>query len=321
MKRILALLLALCLLFCLAACGNEDTTSDITSDISSTETTEESKETESTPESDITESTTESETPQNTTPTKPTESTTTTTNNKPTTTTKPNNTEPKDESTNNKNDTPTTSTPTQKPTEKPTEEKPYYVGFELISIERKSTKTYVDGMHIFDKIYGKNKMLQKGDVVTYKINMSNGGNDFTVVKSPIYGDFAGHDYTVNGNLLTITANGSYTEVDIYIKANTKNGRTETINLGYFQQLTYSGDLCAIHSSYMNELLKDYGNVLGMEYVSGYETGGQNRVVIPIPNNNNWLTEAIHAMENWKKMGLKKFYIVVIYDNAFDGCAY
>ena len=306
-----------------SACSKQDANSELTSgtsDIASTETNEENKESESTPETDNIESGTEGENPQNSTPTKPTESTTTTTNNKPTTTTKPSNTEPKDESTNNKNDTPTTSIPTQKPTEKPTEEKPYYVGFNLVSIERKYTKVQVDGMHLFDKVYGKNKMLQKGDVVIYKINMSDGGNTgFTLAKSPILGDYAGHTAKIEGNLIKVTANGSGSEVDIYINANDENGRQKTINLGYFNQMSYTEDISK-NEALIENILKDYGRNLGMEYVDGFSIGNNNNVFVDIPNNNDWLSKAIDSIEKWHKTGMKKFFIVVNFAEAFSGVA-
>ena len=344
MKKLISILMVLVLLFVMCSCSNNkhsdsenidnsiveatDGDTNKNNSINNSETTDstENTETESTEstedvkdgDSDETVGDKKDTTNQNTENKTPT--TNKTEDKKPSITEKPNQTtETPETKPNNKEDN---KTPSQNTTGNNVgSSKPYYVGFELVGIERKYTKVCVDGLNILDKVYGKNRMLQNGDVVTYKIIMSDGGNTgFSLIKSPIYGEYVGHSAEIKGNTIKVTANGTNSEVDVYIKVNAENGREKIINLGYFKQLIYDEDLCAVDSSYMNELLKDYGSLLGMEYVSGYETGGQNRVVIPIPNNEKWLTEAIHAIENWKKNGLSKFYIVVIYDNAFDGCA-
>lgn len=294
-----------------SACSKQDANSDITSgtsNIASTETTEENKATENTPESDITESTTESETPQNTTPTKPTESTTTTTNNKPTTTTKPSNTEPKDESTNNKNDTPTTSTPTQKPTEKPTEEKPYYVGFELVSIDRPTTTYKVNGVPLLEKAYGTKYVLQVGDTATFKIIMSDGGNTGFSLR---YKESC--DVNIEGNLLKLTANAGYSEkTDVYIDVDTKDG-SKAVQLPRFINTNQTIDYTEDGGMLQNNIFVRYATRNGLIDTNlGIDLFDEikERKDIDSANNPYWITEVFNTIDGWLSKGYTKFSLIV-----------
>ena len=305
----------------LSACNKQDANSDITSgtsDITSTETKEENKETESIPETDNTESGTEGENPQNSTPTKPTESTTTTTNNTPTTTTKPSNTEPKDESTNNKNDTPTTSTPTQKPTKKPTEEKPYYVGCELIRIDRPNTTYKVNGVPLLEKAYGTKYVLQVGDTAVFKIKMSdNGTNGFSVEYS------GGCKAEIDGDLLKITATGGREKTDVYIRVDTREGK-KSIQINEFVINAGSHNITTTSES-MTQLFEIYAMRKGLSCAteghyafSGFFTKIESDILIKIPNNSDWIEESFNSIDTWVNAGYKKFVLQVVLQDCFEG---
>ncbi len=320
-KKIISILLILIMVLSLSACNKQDANSDITSgtsDITSTETKEENKETESTPETDNTESGTEGENPQNSTPTKPTESTTTTTNNKPTTTTKPSNTEPKDDTTTNKNDTPTTSTPTEKPTEKPTEEKPYYVGCELIRIDRPNTTYKVNGVPLLEKAYGTKYVLQVGDTAVFKIKMSdNGTKGFDVEYS------GGCEAKIDGDLLKITATGGREKTDVYIRVDTKEGK-KSIQINEFI-INASGHDITTTSLSMMEIFEIYAMRKGLSCATeghyafgGFFTKIENEVHIKIPNNPDWIEEVFDSIDAWVNAGYKKFTLQVVIQSGYTG---
>ncbi len=309
----------------LSACSKQDANSDITSgtsDIASTDTTEDNKGTESTPESDATESGSESEEPQNSTPTKPTESTPTTNSNKPTTTTKPNNTEPKDESTTNKNDTPTTSTPTQKPTEEPVE-KSYYIGYELVGITRNYTKVMVDGKYLLDRCYGVNNAVQNGDTVTYKINTTNGDTSCVQIA-----EMYGCDAEIKNDLLILKVNddmprrGSYTYV--VLNANTKDGKKQIIteNLYSYRE---DYDLTKSEAS-MDILIADYITKNGMSrvWLGGKPQEEKDKfndyTYIDVVGNSNWISEVLSKIDYWKKHGCKEICYHLVILCAWDGSA-
>ena len=343
MKKLISILMVLVLLFVMCSCSNnkhsdsenidnnivETTDGDTNKNnsINNSETTDstENTETESAEstedvkdgDSDKTVGDKKDITNQNTENKKPT--TNKTEDKKPSITEKPNQTtETPETKPNNKEDN---KTPSQNTTDNNVgSSKPYYVGFELVGIERKYTKVCVDGLNIIDKVYGKNRMLQNGDVVTYKIIMSDGGNTgFSLTKSPLFGEYVGHSATVEGNLIKVTANGSGSEVDVYIKVDAENGRQKTINLGCFKQMSYTEDISK-NEVLIENVLKDYGRNLGMEYVDGFSIGNNNNVFVDIPNNSDWLLEAIHSIEKWYKDGMKRFFIVVNFYEAFSGVA-
>ena len=304
-----------------SACSKQDANSELTSgtsDIASTETNEENKESESTPETDNIESGTEGENPQNSTPTKPTESTTTTTNNKPTTTTKPSNTEPKDESTNNKNDTPTTSTPTQNPTEKPTEEKPYYVGCELIRIDRPNTTYKVNGVPLLEKAYGTKYVLQVGDTAVFKIKMSDNGASGFSIKS-VWGCTA----TIDGNLLKIVATGGADETSTYIEVDTQNGK-EKVKIDSFVVEARNYDLVSSSASMMS-IFEVYAIRRGLSCATeghyafgGFFTKIESKVYIDIQGNLNWIDEVFDSIDSWVNAGYKKFTLQVVIQSGYTG---
>lgn len=330
-KKIISIILILIMVLSFSACSKQDANSDITSgtsDIASTETTKENEETESTPESDTTESGNESEEAQNSAPTKPTESTPTTNSNKPTTTTKPSNTEQEDETTTNKNDTSTTSTPTEKPTEKP-----YFVKFEYVS-RTYAYPYYIDGVNLVNRLYG-DKYMQTKDTVTYRIVMSDGGTSgFKIIEK------IGASVSVNGNLVTINANGTDTEAGFILETSDKNGNIITKILVYnvIQQ-----DYCIVEDEVgMYVHLRDYAMLKGLKYYNGNELTGYtaNDESLSITNYNkkgtddyvpikaeivngkyvfgnaDWVKKALWVIDKYAEMGLKKWGFQVVYLDGF-----
>ena len=308
MKKILSLLLVLTLVFALSACGNEkNTTSE--PDTSTTQTEIESTDNTQTTDSNTTEEiSSDTETPSSSNPTS------TPTTIKPTTTSKPSNTVSKDENTTNKNDTSTTNTPTVEPTE----EKPYYIGYELISIERPNTTYKVNGVPLLEKAYGTKYVLQVGDTAILKIKMSdNGTNGFDVEYS------GGCEAKIEGNLLKITATGGREKTDVYIRVDTKEGQ-KNIQISEFVINASSHNMTTTSLS-MTELFEIYAMRKGLSCAmeghyafSGFFTKIESDVLIKIQNNSNWIEDAFNSIDTWVNAGYKKFTLQVVLEDCFEG---
>ena len=73
-------------------------------------------------------------------------------------------------------------------------------------------------MHVLDKIYGKNQCFQYGDVVKFRINMSDGGSGFSIYVTD------GCTTSVSGNVVTAKITGLYgTSFFLQISTKDKNG--------------------------------------------------------------------------------------------------
>ena len=194
--------------------------------------------------------------------------------------------------------TPKPTTPATKPTTKPTTpttkpttpEKPYFVSLEYVSETRPNT-FYVDGMDVLTRVYGKaHYAYQTGDTVTYKVNMSDGGNK----GFEIYDTF-GCDAKISGNKIIVTINGRANSASVEVRVQTKNGYENKCicDLRVYkptENLDYHRDFLA----------RIYGENIGMEWVNGYtnhESGIFERVA---PN------EMFNTMDKLKHMGCTKF---------------
>lgn len=318
MKKFLSAFLVLTLLFTCVACGKTEPTnadSTTTTESSTESTTNHTTDGKTTTESTTEENTTETKN-ENTTKVQKEENTKENSNAKPTET--PSN--PTTEKTTSTPSTPTTK-PTESPTEKPTTtkpsaSKPYFVSMELVSVDRYS-KLYVNGVHVLDKIYGKNTYFQKGDVITYKINMSDGG------KSGFKLADAGWccDASIKGNLLTIkiTEDGSgwYGKAEVEVIVDTKNG-TETIKKEFI--LYHDSD--NLDNFLSQELLiREYARVKGFKLLNGCDEENYKRYVVKIPGNSNWFNEAFNAIDDAKRLGYTRYCYQLVPQDAFGMMVY
>ena len=321
MKKLIVCLIMVCVIFSMTACGSEEkevVTNPSETTVTSTETSDEVNVTESpnTEKVENTETTVTEPTTQESTSNKSEGNTNSNSNsgngtsNKPS---KPNtneNTEsqkPSSKPSSGGNTTvkpttpakPTTkpTTPATKPTTKPTtpatkpaETKPYFVSLEYVSETRPNT-FYVDGMDVLTRVYGKaHYAYQTGDTVTYKVNMSDGGNK----GFEIYDTF-GCDAKISGNKIIVTINGRANSASVEVRVQTKNGYENKCicDLRVYkptENLDYHRDFLA----------RIYGENIGMEWVNGYtnhESGIFERVA---PN------EMFNTMDKLKNMGCTKF---------------
>ena len=305
MKKFLSAFLVLTLLLTCVACGkSEPTNTDSTSttENKTESTTNHTTDGETTTESTTEENTTETES-ENTTKVQKEENTKENSNSKPTE--KPSSTK-KPETTTKTNSKPTT---TQKPS---STSKPYFVSMELVSVDRYS-KLYVNGVHVLDKIYGKNTCFQKGDVITYKINMSDGGKTGFKLKSS--GWLC--DASLNGNLLTVKINGTDGVADVRVIVDTKNG-TEIVKKEF--PLYYDSD--NLDNFLSQELLiREYARVKGFKLLNGCDEENYKRYVVKIPGNNNWFSEAFASIDEAKRLGYTRYCYQLVPQDAFAMMVY
>ena len=320
MKKLIVCLIMVCVIFSMTACGSEEkevVTNPSETTVTSTETSDEVNVTESpnTEKVENTETTVTEPTTQESTSNKNEGNTNSNSNsgngtsNKPS---KPNtneNTEsqkPSSKPSSGGNTTvkpttpakPTTkpTTPATKPTTKPTtpatkpaETKPYFVSLEYVSETRPNT-FYVDGMDVLTRVYGKaHYAYQTGDTVTYKVNMSDGGNK----GFEIYDTF-GCDAKISGNKIIVTINGRANSASVEVRVQTKNGYENKCicDLRVYkptENLDYHRDALAII----------YGENIGMEWVNGYTNSNGEFRTVPLNN-------MFNTMDELKNMGCTKF---------------
>ena len=161
---------------------------------------------------------------------------------------------------------------------------PYFVSLEYISETRPNT-FYVDGTDVLSRVYNKPHFAyQKGDTITYKVNMSDGGNK----GFEIYETF-GCDAEFDGNNIIITIAGGTTSANVGLNISTKNGN-ETIWIGEIEVFVPSGDRPL--AGYCTPLVKIYASNIGLKWISGYNThsGGELKVV-PLDDMFNVMDEA------------------------------
>ncbi len=316
MKKVLSIFLILTILIACVACGKTESvskdstiTTESTTESSTTNTTESTTKestTEIVSENESTtiveESTTkpqEEETTKENTNTKPTEKPSTPTTEKPT----------------SKPTTPTTR-PTEKPTTKPTEKptttkpsasKPYFVSLEIVSVKR-IQNFQVDGMHVLDRIYGKNKCLQYGDTIELRVNMSDGGSSgFKVVQ------VSAGTYTVNGNIITIKINQRDPGIVIDVLTVDKNGKQ-----------TYGTKEIKIHHSSEisdDEAIRSYAEERGLQLLNGTNEEDFVHYKVKIPGNSNWHSQAFAAIDKCVNAGCTRYTYQVVPQDAFEIGAY
>ena len=249
----------------------------------------------------------------------------------PTTPTKPS--EPSEPTVPSKPTEPTPTVPTPPDEEdEPVVEEPYFVKMELVSVERPNAH-YIDGVDMLTYMFGKNKALQKGDSVTYRIVMSDGGNEgFTIGKT--YGFSA----TLDGNLLTITATGTaQSGAWVSIRSVNESGEPISKSVEWDYVIKDDGNLFE-NDGKMAHLLKRYAKFLGFTVKDGAQmtgyttnTGGtmesltgctvkDNDDRIVIPDNPDWIEEVIWLFREYKKLGFKNVSFHVIYADSYHGCA-
>lgn len=249
----------------------------------------------------------------------------------PTTPTKPS--EPSEPTVPSKPTEPTPTVPTP-PDEKdePVVEEPYFVKMELVSVERPNAH-YIDGADMLTYMFGKNKALQKGGSVTYRIVMSDGGTSG-------FGDFDayGFDYSVKGNLLTITADGTaQNNAWVTFVTTDKNGNTVYEGPEWRYINDEDGDISDGQGK-MTRLLKRYAKFLGFTVKDGAQmtgyttnTGGTmesltgctikgNDDCIVIPGNTDWIAKVIWVFMEYKKLGFTNIAFQLIYADAFASMA-
>lgn len=321
MKKLIVCLIMVCVIFSMTACGSEEkevVTNPSETTVTSTETSDEVNVTESpnTEKVENTETTVTEPTTQESTSNKNEGNTNSNSNsgngtsNKPS---KPNtneNTEsqkPSSKPSSGGNTTvkpttpakPTTkpTTPATKPTTKPTtpatkpaETKPYFVSLEYVSETRPNT-FYVDGMDVLTRVYGKaHYAYQTGDTVTYKVNMSDGGNKGFEIYST-----HGCSAKISGKNVIVSINGTANTASVRLLVDTKSGEEE-IRIGTFRVYKPTENL----DYHRYSLAIIYGENIGLEWVNGYtnhESGIFERVA---PN------EMFNTMDKLKNMGCTKF---------------
>jgi predicted small lipoprotein YifL len=305
MKKILSSILVLILLFTCVACGKtEPTNADSTTTTESTteSTTKDESTTESVSEDESTtvveESTTKAQNEEETTK----KNDTTTTNKSESTTKKTETTTKKTETTTKKPSANTTTTTT-----KPSASKPYFVSLEIVSIKRVQN-FYVDGMHVLDRIYGKNKCLQYGDTLELRVNMSDGGSSgFKVVQ------VSAGTYTVKGNIISITINQRDPAVMIDVLTVDKNG----------EQIYGTKEIKIHHSSNISddEAIRSYAEARGLQLLNGTNEEHFVHYKVKIPGNSNWHSQAFAAIDKCVNAGCTRYCYQVVPQDAFEIQAY
>ena len=299
MKKFLSAFLILILLFTCVACGKTDSAN--TDSTITTESTTENKTESTTNHTTDGETTTESTTEENTTET---ESKNTTKVQKEENTKENSNTKPTEKPSNPTTEKPTEkptskpTNPTTKPTEKPTTtepstSKPYFVSMDVVSVNRPNSFT-VNGTHILDKIYGKNAVLQNGDTITYKMNMSDGGT--TGFKLSYKKNCS---VTTNGNIITVKVNGAaWSDAIVEFKVDTKTG-SEIVRkaVGIYG---VEGDLGT--SASVQGLIREYASAKGMILLNGTEDEPVLDYRVKIPGNSNWKSEVFETIDKCANSG-------------------
>ena len=196
--------------------------------------------------------------------------------------------------------------------------KPYYVGYELVKIDRPITTYKVNGIPLIEKAYGTKYVLQVGDTAVFKIKMSdNGTTGFDLEYS------GGCQAEIEGNLLKITATGGREKTDVYIRVDTQDGQ-KNIQIDEFIINAGNHNLITTSSS-MTELFEIYAMKKGLSCAmeghyafSGFFTKIENEVHIKIPNNPNWIEEVFDSIDAWVGAGYKKFTLQVVIQSGYTG---
>ncbi len=200
--------------------------------------------------------------------------------------------------------------PSTKPTTPSTTEKPYFVSLELIKTDRPNSYN-VDGMPVLDRVFGKNTCFQKGDTLTYKVNMSNGGNTgFKLV---------GYEYCsvkINGNIITMKITAVDTYAAFRLKVDTKTGTTEITE----KVKAYWWDGKLNKDAPTRQLIEDYAYKKGLTRIDG-QPNAYDGCVIEIPGNPDWFSELLAFMDRVEKAGCTKYTYQYIGGYSVDIGAY
>lgn len=191
------------------------------------------------------------------------------------------------------------------------ETKPYYVSHEVVKIERPKT-FYVDGVDALTLARGEN-CVQVCDTIKIKVNMSDGGDNFEVRKD-VCGK--GFSYEKKGNEVWITPDGTSSYIEVLINTNSKNGNKENITIALYDVYNSSANLA--EEQEVKQLLKKYGERLGMRYTS---TGPEILTMqyTTALHYDNFRVEAFRTLKKWAKEGYTVFTMTVT-DYCFDGAA-
>ncbi len=296
----------------------ENTTTPATTEPDATEPAPTERPTEPTPTAPVAPTPTE---PKPTVPTepKPTEP-------KPTepTPTVPAPTEPKPTTPAPTEPTPTVPTPTEPAT------KPYIIGLEVVSSKMPNAYYCSNGQDLLSRMYGgKNKAFQTGDSVTIRVNMSDGGSDFTI------DSYKGCTITQNGNLITLNIDGSNARANISIRAYNESGRKVSKTIG-FAVVRYRGKITENWTTIYVEL-KNYAVRIGLTWVNngsdmtGYTHDDESKSItgytmklsddfVPIPGNARWIEKALWVLDTYKSMGFTRVNFNVVLANGFQSLA-
>ncbi len=214
---------------------------------------------------------------------------------------------------------------------------PYFVGFEIVSVERPNAYYLSNGQDLLTRLYGKNQAFQKGDSLVLKVVMSDGGNDFEL-KNYI----PRCTCTKDGNLIYVAFDADYpsvmSEASVTIEVSNKDG--EKKYQGLIFHIWGEEQSLGISSNCTTEL-RVYAKRLGMQWVSngtdfvekyngGYTWKDESLSVtgctikgtddlIPVTGNPDWIEEAIHLLDTYASMGFTKINFSV-YGGAFTTLA-
>lgn len=200
----------------------------------------------------------------------------------------------------------------------------YFVKLELVGIEHKNTKYDIDGMNFFDKLYGKNKGGQVGDVFTYEIKTSNGEPIDIRIK-----DVQNCTYEVNGNILKMTLSKirvweKWASLSFYAKD--ESGNEKVFSTGNISMYMYEGNItenCAV----MDEIIELYAQRLGMTRLWGEDavkagcTNSDNYDDydnVKIPNNPNWIREVFTFVDKYHKKGSTVICFMTVGTDGWQG---
>lgn len=197
-------------------------------------------------------------------------------------------------------------------------DEPYYVGYELVSIDRPITTYKVNGVPLLEKVYGTKYVLQVGDTAIFKIKMSdNGTSGFEVEYS------GGCKAEIDSDLLKITATGGREKTDVYIRVDTKEGQ-KSIQINEFI-IDANSDNFLKSDLGMTQLFETYAMRKGLSCAmeghyafGGFFTKIENEVHIKIPNNSDWIEEVFNSIDAWVSAGYKKFTLQVVLPSGYTG---
>ena len=168
---------------------------------------------------------------------------------------------------------------------------PYFVSLEYVSETRPNT-FYVDGTDVLSRVYGKSHYAyQEGDTITYKINMSDDGNEGFEIESTF-----GCDAKINGNNVIITINGKASTASVRLSVKTKNGY-ETARIGTLRVFVPAGNRQLI--DYHDFLIEAYAENIGLEWVNGYTNRDGIFKWVPV-------YEMFNTIDEVKELGCTKY---------------